>query len=89
MTLIERLRWASAPVHHRSTLLLWGGLAAFIVLGGVLAYVDVPPAVGAVLYLALIVCWIIGACGMIGYMRWFFGQTADEARKQQTPRQKE
>jgi hypothetical protein len=89
MSPIERLRWASAPVQHRSIALLWGGLAAFTASGGVLASMDAPPLVGAVLYLVMVTGWVAGACGAVGYVRWYFGQAAAEARKQHSLDQKE
>jgi len=77
----ELLRWASAPDHRRSTILLWCGLALFLVSGGLLASTEGPPLVGVALYLVMMASWTAGACGIVGYMRWFFGQSADETQK--------
>ena len=89
MSPIERLRWAAAPVQRRSTALLWGGLAAFTASGGALASIDAPPLAGALLYLVMVVGWVAGACGAVGYVRWYFAQAAAEARNQHSLRQKE
>jgi hypothetical protein len=62
-------------------MLLWGGLAAFLVSGGLLASIEGPPVVGVALYLVMVFSWTAGACGIVGYMRWSFGQSSDDARK--------
>ncbi len=50
---------------------------------------DVPPVVRALLYPVMVAGWFIAACGMVGYVRWFFGQTSAEARKIHSLRQKD
>lgn len=77
----ERLRWAVAPDHRRSTMLLWGGLAALLAAGGILTGMEASPLAGAILYLVMVSAWFVAGCGMVGYMRWFFRQSADEARR--------
>lgn len=89
MSPVERLRWAAAPVQHRSSALLWAGLAAFTASGGVLAGIDAPPLAGALLYFVMVFGWFVGACGAVGYVRWYFAQAAADARKQHSLRQKE
>ncbi len=81
MSLNDRLRWATAPVQGRSTVLLWVGLTVFLASAGVLTGIDVPPAAGTLLFVVMAIGWVVGACGMIGYMRWYFRQSAAETRK--------
>lgn len=89
MSPIERLRWAAAPVQGRATALLWGGLALLAASGGVATIIEAPPLVSALLYLAMITGWIVAGCGMVGYMRWFFRQSAAETREMQSRQPKE
>ncbi|MBM3358471.1 MAG: hypothetical protein FJY54_12180 [Betaproteobacteria bacterium] len=88
MSPIELLRWATEPVERRSTALLWGGLIALLASSGVLTSMEAPPLAEALLYLVMISGWTVGACGMVGYMRWFFKKSSDEARKSQPPPQR-
>jgi hypothetical protein len=89
MSPIERLRCAVAPEHYRSTLLLWGGLAAFAASGGISAFIELPPLLKTLLYPVMFASWSVAACGMVGYVRWFFGQASVEARKMHSLRQKD
>jgi hypothetical protein len=78
-----------APVHRRSIVLLWGGLAVFLAVGGVSTFIDLPAGGRVLLYPVMVTSWFIGACGVVGYVRWFFGQVHAEARKAHSLRQKE
>lgn len=89
MSLIERVRWAVAPVQYRSTLLLWGGLAAFAASGAISTFIELPPLVKTLLYPLMFASWFVAACGMVGYVRWFFAQASAEARKMHSQRQKD
>lgn len=82
MTPGERLRWAIAPAEERSASLLWGGFAVFVAAGGLAALVELPGVIKALLYLVMVAGWVVGACGMVGYVRWYYGQSRDEIRKQ-------
>jgi flagellar basal body-associated protein FliL len=70
-------------------MLLWGGLAALAASGGVLTSFEAPPLISALLYLAMVSGWLVAGCGMVGYMRWFFRQSAEEARRAHTQPPKE
>jgi len=85
MTLIERLRWAAEPVPGRSSLFLWGGMAAFLAGAALLLQDDIPVALQFLVYLAMVAGWIAGACGVVGYVRWLFRQNANEAGKGDRP----
>jgi len=57
------------------------GLALFA--AGVGGAVALQPSkfVEAVLLILAIAAWFVGACGMVGYMRWFFASEALRARQ--------
>ena len=89
MTPTERLRWAVEPVQDRAVMLLWGGLLLFIASGGVSAVIEIPAPAKLLLYLGMFAGWCLAACGMIGYMRNYYAEAAEEARKVQAQRPKE
>jgi hypothetical protein len=69
--------------------LVWGGIAAFAASGSVSAFIDLAPVVKMLLYPLMFASWGIAACGMVGYVRWFFGEASAEARKMYSLRQKD
>lgn len=85
MTLVERLRWASAPIQRRSLAFLWGGLAAFLAAGWLFTVADLPGAAGLLLYPLLVASWVAAMCGAIGYVRWMLGEARADAAKEGAP----
>ena len=81
MMLLERIKWASAPVEERSSALLWGGFAAFLAAGAISTLGAFTIDVRIFLYAVMIVGWCVGACGMVGYVRWYFAQAKKEAKE--------
>ena len=81
MTVIERLRWAAEPVPGRSSMLLWGGMAAFLAGAAALMQGEMPAALNFAIYLVIVAGWVAGACGAVGYVRWLFRQNIREADK--------
>jgi len=78
---IERLKWAAEPVPGRSSMLLWGGMAAFLGGAALLMRAEIPGLLQFIIYLAMVAGWIAGACGVVGYVRWLFRQNIKEANK--------
>jgi hypothetical protein len=78
----QRLRWASQPVPGRSSMLLWGGMAALLGGGALLMQAELPGIVGFLVYLVIVAGWIAAACGAVGYVRWLFRQNIKEAGKE-------
>lgn len=39
-----------------------------------------PRLASLVLFVLAIAAWIVGACGMVGYVRWFFASEASRVR---------
>lgn len=86
MPLLERLRWAVAPVQRRSLALLWGGFAVFAASGGISMLGGLPAAVKYLLYVGMFAGWAIAAAGMTGYLRCLFGLASAEMRRVQAER---
>ena len=59
-----------------------GGLGVFIVLGGLATLVAVPRVIAGLMALVMLAAWFVGACGMVGYFRWFFRFEVDEQSRQ-------
>jgi flagellar basal body-associated protein FliL len=78
MSPLERLRWAIAPDQRRSLSIVFGGLAVFVALGGLAALFVVPRAIAVLMALTMLAALVVGACGMVGYLRWFFRSEADQ-----------
>jgi uncharacterized membrane-anchored protein len=78
MSPLDRLRWAIAPDQRRSLSLMLGGIAVFTVLGGLATLFEVPRVVAGFMGLVMLAAWFVGACGMVGYFRWFFRSEVDE-----------
>ena len=58
------------------------GLAVAAAAVGAAAAFEPPKAVEAVLILLALAAWCIGACAMVGYVRWFFGAELLRARQE-------
>jgi len=78
MSPTQRLRWAIEPDLRRSVTLFFSGLAVFMGLGLLLALVEVPRVIAGALMLVMLVAWVVGACGMVGCFRRFFGTGSNE-----------
>jgi len=59
-----------------------GGLGVFIVLGGLATLVAAPRVIAGLMALVILAAWFVGACGMVGYFRWFFRSEVDEQSRQ-------
>jgi len=79
---LDRLRWAIASDQRRSASLMLGGLGVFIVLGGLATLVAAPRVIAGLMALVILAAWFVGACGMVGYFRWFFRSEVDEQSRQ-------
>jgi hypothetical protein len=81
MSPTDRLRWAIAPDPRRSMSLLLGGSLVFIMLGGMATFFEIPRILGGPIVMAMFLAWLIGFCGMVGYLRWLFRAAASEIAK--------
>jgi hypothetical protein len=77
-----RLRLLITPDPGRWKPML-GGLALFAGGVGALAALRPSPLVEAVLLVLACAAWFVGACAMIGYVRWFFASEMARARQDQ------
>ena len=79
MSLRDYLRWLMAPEKSRWKPMLMGlALSAAAAGAAVLAQ---PSLVSLGLLVVAFVAWFVGACGMVGYARWFLaGEMAQAAR---------
>src|SRR5687767_6252828 len=79
MSPTDRLRWLMAPHRDRWKLML-AGLALCVAAVGA-ATLQPPKVVEAVLIVLAIAAWFVGACGMVGYVRWFFASELLRAKR--------
>src|SRR5688572_10587309 len=79
MSPADRLRWLMAPQRDRWKLML-SGLALCVAAVGA-ATLQPSKLVEAVLIVFAIAAWFVGACGMVGYVRWFFARELAQARQ--------
>ena len=56
------------------------GLALSAAAAGAAVLVLPSPVSGVLLILAM-AAWFVGACGMVGYVRWFFASELSQARQ--------
>jgi hypothetical protein len=87
MSPMDRLRWAIAPDARRSMSLLLGGSLAFIMLGVMATFFEVPRVLGGPIILAMFLAWVVAFCGVVGYLRWLFSAAANEHITKSTDRQ--
>jgi len=79
MLLRDRLRLLMAPDRSRWKPMLMG-LALSAAAAGAAVLVLPSPVSGVLLILAM-AAWFVGACGMVGYVRWFFASELSPARQ--------
>jgi hypothetical protein len=75
----ERLRWLMAPDRSRWKPMLMG-LALSAAAAGAAVAVQ-PNPLSVVLVVLALAAWYVGACGMVGYVRWFFASEFSRARQ--------
>ncbi len=79
MSLADHLRWLMAPDKSRWKPMLMG--LAFSAAGAGAAVLAQPSPISAVLLVLALAAWFVGACGMVGYARWFFASEITQARR--------
>ena len=79
MSPLDRLRWAIAPDPRRGMALILGSLAVFSLLGGVSFLLQPPRILAGPMVLVMLLAWLVGLCGMVGYLRWYFTSGAGGA----------
>lgn len=57
------------------------GLALFATGAGSAAALQPPRLVEAVLLVLAIAAWFVGACGMVGFVRWYFASELLQAQR--------
>ena len=75
----EHLRSLMAPDRSRWKPMLMG-LALSAAAAGAAVLVLPSPVSGVLLILAM-AAWYVGACAMVGYVRWFFASELSQARQ--------
>jgi hypothetical protein len=81
MSPVDRLRWAIAPDQRRSLWIMYGGIAAFGSLAGLAILLEPPRAVVVLMGIPIIAAWLVAACGVVGYLRWFFAAEVREQKR--------
>lgn len=79
MSPTERLRWLMAPHRERWKPMLTG--LALCAVGVGAASLQPSKLVEAILIILAIAAWVVGACGMVGYVRWFFASEFARAKQ--------
>lgn len=83
MSLIERLRGLTTPHESRWQPML-GGLALFAAGGSAAVLFEISPFLAALLTGLALAAWTMGACALVGYVRWMFAdavkRTKDDSR---------
>lgn len=59
------------------------GLALFAAGAAAAVLLQLPQLIVAVLLVLALAAWFVGACGMVGYVRWFFATELLQARQDQ------
>ncbi len=57
------------------------GLALFAAGAAAAVLLQLPQLIGAVLLVLALAAWFVGACGMVGYVRWFFASELLQAKR--------
>lgn len=60
------------------------GLALFAAGVGAATALQPPKLIEAALLLFAIAAWFVGACSMVGYVRWYFANELSQARRDRT-----
>jgi hypothetical protein len=71
LSLIERLRHLTTPHESRWQPML-GGLALFAAGAGAAVLLEVSDFLAAIMTGLALAAWAMGACALIGYVRWMF-----------------
>ena len=80
MSLAARLRLLLTPDKSRWQPMLMG-LALFAAGVGAAAAFQPPKLIEAVLLVVAIAAWCVGACAMVGYVRWYFASELSQAMR--------
>lgn len=57
------------------------GLAVFAIAAGAAASLEPPKVIEALLLLVGLGAWVVGACAMVGYVRWFYVSELSQAKR--------
>ena len=76
----DHLRWLLIPDRSRWKPMLLG-LALSAAGVGAAAALQPPALIEGVLIVLAFAAWFVGACGMIGYVRWFFASERLQAMR--------
>jgi len=80
MSPVQRLLGLTAPARSRWKPMLVGlALSAACIEAVVL--LEPPELMSAILVVLVFVTWFVGACAMVGYVRWFFAAEFSQARR--------
>ncbi|HSC08593.1 MAG TPA: hypothetical protein VLD59_17345 [Steroidobacteraceae bacterium] len=80
MSLTERLLELTVPDRSRWKPMLMGLVLSVACIEAVVLLKPSEP-ISAVLVVLVFVAWFVGACAMIGYVRWFFASELSQARR--------
>ena len=83
MALVDRLRWLVAPVKTRSWRLILTGIVIFMAAVEATMFFQPPRLIAVFLMAVAVAAWFVGACGMVGYFRWFAGAAPEVTRREE------
>lgn len=80
MSPIQRLLGLTVPDRGRWKPML-AGLALSAACIEAVVLLKPPEPIAATLVILVSVAWFVGACAMVGYVRWFFGSELSQAKR--------
>lgn len=80
MSPADRIRWLLAPDKSRWKPMLMG-LALFASGAGTAVLLQSSEIIAAGLLILSVAAWFVGACAMVGYVRWFFASELQQMRQ--------
>ena len=80
MSPIDRLRSLATPDKSRWKPMLMG-LSLFAASAGAAAHFQESDLVSMAMTVLAFSAWCVGACAMVGYVRWFFASELEQARR--------
>jgi hypothetical protein len=85
MSLTEYLRWLRTPDRSRWKPMLMG-LALSAAGAGAAVLLEASAFAAAGMTILAISAWVVGACAMMGYVRWYFASELAQARRDRAER---
>lgn len=80
MSLTAYLRWLTSPDRDRWKPML-AGLALFAAGAGAAVQIQASTLAAAAMTVLAFAAWVVGACAMVGCVRWFYASELEQTRR--------